>query len=134
MPPPAQKPVRSGPRYPRASGPWQSEWQTVAEIVCSTGSALTAVAGLFETVQVYPERMRANLQATQGAVLSEKAAMLLAPKLGRDAAHGAVADAIKAAQQQQQPLEQILKIDLGGPEDYLGSSEVFRRKLLDEPE
>jgi 3-carboxy-cis,cis-muconate cycloisomerase len=120
--------------HERAAGAWQSEWQTVAEIVCSTGSALAAVAGLFETVKVHPERMRANLDATHDAVLSEKAAMLLAPKLGREAAQQAVADGVKKANQHQQGLADVLNIDLGRPEDYLGSTEIFRRKLLEDVE
>jgi 3-carboxy-cis,cis-muconate cycloisomerase len=120
--------------HERATGPWQGEWQTMAEIVCSTGSALAAVAGLFGTLRVHPERMRANLDATYGGVLSEKAAILLTPQLGRDAAQRAVADAVQKAHERQQPLENILNINLGSVEDYLGSSEIFRRKLLDDLE
>jgi 3-carboxy-cis,cis-muconate cycloisomerase len=120
--------------HERAAGAWQSEWQTVAEIVSSAGSALAAVAGLFESLKIHPERMRANLDATHGTVLSEKAAMSLTPKLGREAAQRAVADAIEKVHERRQPLENILNINLGSAEDYLGSSEVFRRKLLEDLE
>jgi 3-carboxy-cis,cis-muconate cycloisomerase len=120
--------------HERAAGAWQSEWQTVAEIVSSAGSAVAAIAGLFENLKIHPERMRANLDATHGTVLSERAAILLIPQLGREAAQGAVADAVKKVHERRQPLESILNINLGSAEEYLGSSEVFRRKLLEDVE
>ena len=120
--------------HERAAGAWQSEWPTVATAVSSAGSALDAIAGSIETLQVFPERMRANLDATGGAIFSEKAALLLAPKLGRDRAQQEVAEAVEKARQEQKRLEEILMIELGAPEDYLGSSEIFRRQALDEAE
>jgi 3-carboxy-cis,cis-muconate cycloisomerase len=120
--------------HERAAGAWQSEWQTVGEIASSAGSALSAVAGLFESLKVHPERMRANLDATRGTVLSERAAMLLTPQLGREAAQRAVVDAIEKVHERRQPLENVLNINLGSTEEYLGSSEVFRRKLLEDVE
>jgi 3-carboxy-cis,cis-muconate cycloisomerase len=120
--------------HERAAGSWQSEWQTVSEIVSAAGSALSAVAGMIQTLRVNPERMRTNLEATSGAILSEKAAILLEPELGRDAAQRAVADAVQKARDHRQPLEDILNIKLGRAEDYLGASEVFRRNLLDHVE
>ncbi len=106
----------------------------VAEMVSSTGSAAAALADAVESVEVHPERMRANLDATCGAALSEKAAMLLAPQLGRDAAQRKVAEAVQKARDEQRPLGEILKLDLGDAGDYLGSSEIFRRKLLEDSE
>jgi 3-carboxy-cis,cis-muconate cycloisomerase len=117
--------------HERATGSWQSEWPTVAEIASSTGSALAAIAEVMNGLEVNPERMRANLEATYGTVLSEKAAMLLTSQLGRDAAQRAVADAVKKALQQKRPVADILNMDLGVVEDYLGSSEIFRRQLLE---
>jgi 3-carboxy-cis,cis-muconate cycloisomerase len=119
--------------HERASGSWQSEWQTVAEVVSATGSAVSAVAGVAETLKVHAERMRVNLDATYGTVLSEKAAIVLAPQLGSEAQR-AVADAVKQAYERRQSLESILDINLGRAEDYLGSAEIFRRKLLEDVE
>ena len=120
--------------HERAAGSWQSEWQTIRDIVCGAGSALSAMAASIETLEVFPEKMRANLEATHGAVLSEKAAILLAPKLGAGAARDAVADAVRQAHAQKRPLAEILKIDLGAPEEYLGCAEAFRRQSLEESE
>src|SRR5262249_13907879 len=96
--------------HERAAGNGPREWPTVAGILSSAGSTLAAVAALFERFQVYPARMRANLDATYGSVLSEKAALLLTSQLGRSLAQRAVADAVRQARQQQQLLEEILKI------------------------
>jgi 3-carboxy-cis,cis-muconate cycloisomerase len=119
--------------HERAAGAWQSEWQTVAELVSAAGNALASVAEVFESVKVYPERMRANLDATFDTVLSEKAAMLLTPQFGRDAAQH-VAKAVKTSLERRQSLGDVLDVNLGNAEDYLGSSETFRRKLLEDTE
>lgn len=132
--------------HERGVGGWQSEWPTVAGVIEATGSALAAMKGVLEGLTVYPERMRANLTATHGVSFTEKLAMLLAPKLGRDAAHALLADAAREAAQTARPLREILcqKPDIGSlltaeqienidnPEDYLGSAEEFRKRLLED--
>jgi len=119
--------------HERAAGGWQAEWPAVAGIIQATGSALAAVAEAIAGLTVNPDRMRANLDAARGAVFAEKAAMLLAPKLGRAAAQALVADALKGPHLRDGltglPAGQLEKID--EPEDYLGATEVFRRRLLE---
>jgi 3-carboxy-cis,cis-muconate cycloisomerase len=117
----------------RAAGTWQSEWQTVAEIVSLSGSGLASVAAISESLKINSERMHANLNATYGTVLSEKAAMLLTPSFGQDAAQH-VAKAVKTSLERRQPLSDVLGVKLGDVQDYLGSAETFRRKLLDDME
>ena len=61
--------------HERAAGGWQSEWQTVAEIVQATGSALAAIADAIEGLTVNPDRMLANVKANQNALFAgERAA------------------------------------------------------------
>ena len=120
--------------HERAAGAWQSEWQIVAAIVSASGSALAAMAVSVESLQVFPERMRANLDATRGAVLSEKALAILAPRLGGGRAHEAVANAVEKAQKEGRTLGEILNVALGDAQDYLGASEMFRRKILEDSE
>ena len=63
-----------------------------------------------------------------------EAALLLAPKIGRDAANGLLAEVAREAATTAQPLQEILAraghtlADLDRPEDYLGSAEEFRRR------
>jgi 3-carboxy-cis,cis-muconate cycloisomerase len=125
--------------HERAAGGWQSEWQTVAEVVQATGSALAALADGVDGLSVRPERMRANLEATGGTVFAEKAAMLMASSIGRTSAQRVAANAVRArtlregltAEPDAARLltpEQIENIDR--PEDYLGGAEIFRKRLL----
>jgi 3-carboxy-cis,cis-muconate cycloisomerase len=118
----------------RAAGGWQAEWPTVTRVVQATGSALASMADTITDLTVDPARMRANLEATQGAVFAEKAALLLAPQMGREAAQKLVAEALKKGTLRDGlahalTREQLESLD--SPEDYLGSAETFRRQLLE---
>jgi 3-carboxy-cis,cis-muconate cycloisomerase len=123
--------------HERAAGGWQSEWPAVAGVVQATGSALASIADSITGLTVNTARMRANIEATRGAVFAEKAAMLLAPRLGRSAAQSAVADALNRTTLRD-GLAQLLTPEqlaaLDSPEDYLGAAEIFRRRLLEENE
>jgi 3-carboxy-cis,cis-muconate cycloisomerase len=111
--------------HERAVGGWQSEWATVQGIVQAAGIALESMAEVAEGLRVDGTRMRCNIEATRGAVFAEKAMMLLAPAVGRDAAHTAVTESIQATGSPP---------DLPGLRDvegYLSSAERFRLRLLD---
>jgi 3-carboxy-cis,cis-muconate cycloisomerase len=130
--------------HERGIGNWQVEWPTVAGIVQSTGVAIESMAEVAERLSVVAPRMRANVDATRGTVFAEKAMMLLAPRLGRDAAQSLLAEAAKDAAEQHRNLSEILaeipdiagylgRIALGEletPELYLGSADKFREALL----
>jgi 3-carboxy-cis,cis-muconate cycloisomerase len=112
--------------HERAVGGWQAEWATVQAILQSAGVALQSMAEVAEGLTVDVKRMCRNIDATHGVVFAEKAMMLLAPELGRDGAHRAVEESIR--QTGSPP-------DLPGlrePNDYLGSAEAFRVRLLKE--
>ena len=128
--------------HERSAGGWQAEWATVSATVEAMGSALAAMVATIDGLAVYRERMRANLAATQGVIFAEKAAMMLTPKLGREAAHALLAEAARSAVAQGRTMREILAqsgaLDeeqlarLDDPHDYLGAAEEFRRKLLEE--
>jgi 3-carboxy-cis,cis-muconate cycloisomerase len=105
--------------HERGLGGWQNEWVTVRAILQATAVAAESMAEVVEGLTIDSDRMRANIDATQGAVFSEKAMMLLASEVGRDKAHEAVKDGV--------PDMPGLRV----PEDYLGSAEVFRKRLLE---
>ena len=81
--------------HERAVGGWQAEWATVQAMLQSAGVALEAMAEVAEGLTVDAARMRHNIDATQGAVFAEKAMMLLAPEIGREAAHRAVQESVR---------------------------------------
>lgn len=117
--------------HERGAGGWQSEWPIVAGVIQATGSALLSVADTIDRLTADPTRMRANIEATNGAVFAEKAAMLLgrsARTTIAEASKGKLRDGLQHLLTPQQ-LE-----NLDNPEDYLGSAETFRRRLLDDLE
>ncbi len=130
--------------HERATGGWQAEWSTVAAIVQAAGVALESMMEAAEGLAVYPDRMRKNIQATSGAVFAERAMMLLGAAMGRDAAHRLVEEAAWQAGAGRRTLSEALAgmpgvaqvltpsqiQGLETPEEYLGSAETFRVRLL----
>lgn len=131
--------------HERSAGGWHAEWPTVASTVQATGAALSSMADVAEGLAVDPDAMRRNLDATRGTVFAERAMMLLAPSLGRDAAYRLVQDAVERAGRDRRSLGDVLRdipevtgaissellATIDRAEDYLGSSETLRRQLLD---
>ena len=128
--------------HERGVGGIQAEWPAIGAIVQSTGAAAAALAGVIEGLEVDPERMRANLDATGGTIFAERAVLLLSPSLGRDRAEQVVADAIAASRGSDVPFSAALKAAAGAglppgildgiddPGRYLGSAEWIRTQLL----
>jgi 3-carboxy-cis,cis-muconate cycloisomerase len=130
--------------HERAAGGWQSEWSTISDIVQATGQAVESMAEVSEGLTVDAERMRANLEATHGAVFAERATLLLAQKIGHDKARGLVEqastesvstgrnliDALAALPEAKQALDPATMKELKNPEAYLGMAEQFRRNLI----
>ncbi len=104
--------------HERGMGGWQSEWVTVQAIVQAAGVSLESMAEVAEGLTVDVDRMRRNIDATEGAVFAEKAMMMLAPEMGRDAAYRAAANSLPELP------------ELRDPVDYLGSAEIFRQRLV----
>ncbi len=67
---------------------------------------------IFRTLRVYPERMKANLEATQGQVMSESVMIALTRKgMGRQEAHKLVRDVAMKAREDGRHLRDALKAD-----------------------
>jgi 3-carboxy-cis,cis-muconate cycloisomerase len=130
--------------HERAVGGWQAEWPTVAGVIQATGSAAASMAEVAAGLKVDAQGMRKNIDATQGAAFSEKASLLLGQKLGRDAAHRLLEEAVRKSMAERRRLGEVLAempevtqhLDaatlskLESPEDYLGVCEDFRLRLL----
>ena len=78
--------------HERSTGPWEIEWIVVPEIFALSAGALAQARGVVAGLQVDPARMRANLDATKGLIVSEAVMMGLGPHLGRQRAHDLVYD------------------------------------------
>jgi 3-carboxy-cis,cis-muconate cycloisomerase len=81
----------------RAAGAWQAEAETLSDLLRLTGEAVAAIRRCLESLEVYPGRMRENLDLTDGLVMSEALASALGAKLGRSRAQELVGEAARRA-------------------------------------
>jgi len=130
--------------HERGVGGWQAEWPIVASVIQATGLAAASMLEVAEGLWVEAARMRANLEATNGAVFAERAAMLLGEALGRDAAQKVIEEALRQSVAQgkhfYESLAEIPQVtakippdtlrQLEAPQQYLGAAEFFRLALL----
>ena len=130
--------------HERATGPWQAEPLALPQaFVLAHGALLHAIA-IAEGLVVDAARMRANLDAGGGLIMSEAVMMGLAPVLGREAAHHAVKHACDRALAERIGLAEALGREpevsgrlgpaaiarLTDPAAYLGSTEAFIGRVL----
>jgi 3-carboxy-cis,cis-muconate cycloisomerase len=66
---------------------------------------------LFDGLQVFPERMRANLDLSGGLIMAEALMLELGKQIGRQRAHDAVYDAAQASATQRRPFRETLAQD-----------------------
>jgi 3-carboxy-cis,cis-muconate cycloisomerase len=84
--------------HERAAGAWHSEWSALTDALAFTGGAAAAIAEALEGLEVRPDRMAANLDATGGLLMAESASIAIAGAgMGRLEAHEVVAEASRHA-------------------------------------
>ncbi len=81
--------------HQRAAGAWHAEWEALCGVLAYAGGAAAAAAEALGGLEVDPGRMRENLDATGGLVLSERVAAALSERVGRGPAHELVAAAAR---------------------------------------
>ena len=130
--------------HERGVGGWQAEWPVVSAVVQSTGVAIASMAEVAEGLSVDAERMRVNIENTNGVIFAERAMMLLGAKLGRDVAHKILETAARKSANEGRNLAAVLAEmpevsvhlspaelkQLETPTQYLGSAEAFREALI----
>ena len=133
--------------HERGVGGLQAEWPVVVATVQLTGVAVASMAEVAEGLSVDTEKMRVNIEITNGLIFAERAMMLLGPKLGRDVAHKILEGAARRSVHEGRNLAAVLADipdvtahlsaadlkELETPEQYLGSAEAFRTALMTEP-
>jgi 3-carboxy-cis,cis-muconate cycloisomerase len=98
--------------HERAAGAWHSEWEALSDALALSGGAVAAMREVMQGLQVYPERMQENLNATHGLLLAEHVTTIAANRLGRLEAH----ELVKAVSHR-----------------TLDTGRSLREELLDEP-
>jgi 3-carboxy-cis,cis-muconate cycloisomerase len=130
--------------YQRSLGTWQAEWETLPEIVRLTGGALHHLVLMLSGIEVHTDRMRQNLDATDGLIYAEAVTFALAKHLGRSAAHRFVETACDKAMKENRQLKEVLRGEstlntylrpaeldsFFDANNYLGSSELFIERIL----
>jgi len=130
--------------HERAAGAWHSEWEALSDALALTGGAAAAVREVTEGLEVYPEKMLENLNATGGLLLAENVTTLAAGNLGRLEAHDLVEEASRRALEGGKSLREELlseprlgevlsdeEIDAAlDPAAYLGSAGEFVDRAL----
>ena len=119
--------------HERAAGAWQAESETLSDLLRLTGSAAAALRELLEGLEVDADRMRANLDITDGLLMTESVVTALTPSLGRTKAQELVEDAARRVLHEGVSLREALPdIDEQAlaPESYLGAAnELIDRAL-----
>ena len=90
--------------HERGLGNWQAELAEWPALFMSAHGALDALAGAAAGLVVDTARMRRNIEAMDGLVFAEAAAMLLAPHLGKARAQALLESLSRRAVSEQRPL------------------------------
>lgn len=95
----------------RDMGLWAAEWVALPQAFILAGGIAAKLAWVLTGLQVDPERMRANVGLTDGAIMAEAVMMRLAAAIGHEPAHQAVAAAAARALARGEPLAAGLAAD-----------------------
>ena len=134
--------------FERATGPWHVEWAALPEAFLLLSSALHQADVALSGLVVDVDRMRANLDLTDGLIVAEAVMMALAPDLGRQVAHRTVSAACRRAVDRGTDLATSLRADpdvvdrlgldridaLCDPSRYLGSARAMTRAVVGSPD
>jgi 3-carboxy-cis,cis-muconate cycloisomerase len=125
--------------HERATGSWQMEWLALPQMFALTASALKKTLFVSEHLVVDEARMRANVRASNGLMLSEALSFLLAQSMDRARAKQLVREAGQTALAENRHLIDVVREKIGAPADwpalrdeadYLGITQVFIDRAL----
>ncbi len=87
---------------------WKVEWAVLSETCMAAAKSVALACQMITDLQVYSGRMRANLEATQGFVLSEAVMLALSRHVGKQTAHTLVYDTAMQAHEEQLSLKEAV--------------------------
>jgi adenylosuccinate lyase len=114
--------------HERDASAWRVEWKAVPEACLMTGVALAQMKYVLAGLEVHADKMRRNLDALGGFLMSERVMFALADKIGKQTAHEVVYHASMQGFEQNITFEQAL---MANPQakDAIGTAEL--QALLD---
>jgi 3-carboxy-cis,cis-muconate cycloisomerase len=93
--------------HERSLGAWQAALVTIPELVDAAGGALDALDRIAAGLVVNADRMKANLEALQGLVFSERLARVVAREMDRASAQALVEDWSSLAVKERRHLKDV---------------------------
>ena len=113
--------------HERDASAWRIEWKAVPEACMMAGVMLASTKYILAGLEVHADKMRRNLDALGGFLMSERVMFALADKIGKQTAHEVVYHAAMHGYEQGVTFEQALMASEA--KDAIGSSEL--QALLD---
>ncbi len=101
----------------RPSGAWHSEWVALRELERLALDASAGAASLGARLDVDVERMRSNLELTDGLIYSERVSTILAESIGKADAFQLVAAASREAIETHRPLRVVVSARLASADE-----------------
>lgn len=95
--------------HERAAGPWHAEWEPLDEIIRLTSGSVEKCTELIQGLEIHTDKMRQNLEATQGLIYAESLALALAKKYGKEKAHEQLEIACRESKKQGKHLRTIVE-------------------------
>jgi adenylosuccinate lyase/3-carboxy-cis,cis-muconate cycloisomerase len=95
----------------RDMGLWAIEWLALPQALILCGAVVDKLAHVLEGLHVDEERMRRNLELTEGQIMAEAVMMVLARTLGHEEAHSLVTAAVRRALAEGRSLRDVLAED-----------------------
>ena len=130
--------------HERYSALLRIELAAVPEMMIYSGALLSKMRTVLEKLEVFPTRMRQNLDLLGGLLLSEKIMLALGKKIGKQTAHEVVYEIAMSSFEKEIPFKDALMLDqrvsnhlkeeeiveLLNPEAYIGESEEIVDNVL----
>ncbi len=85
--------------------------RAISEACGLTGDILQRLIALFSGLQVFPERMRRNVDLSGGLIMAEALMLELGQQMGRQRAHDVIYDLAQAAVTEEQSFQELLAAD-----------------------
>ncbi len=126
--------------HERSAGLWHAEWDILTEIIKITAGSIEKSIDLFATLEVDTNKMRTNVEITNGLIFAERVSLALTPLLGKKKAHEFLESACREVIEQKRHLRDILKEaafpienieELFNPAKSIGSCDEIIEAILD---
>ena len=131
--------------HERYSALLRIELAAVPEMMIYSGALLSKMRTVLEKLEVFPTRMRQNLDLLGGLLLSERIMLALGEKIGKQTAHEVVYEIAMSSFEKEIPFKEALMsdqrvsnhldeeeiVELLNPEAYIGESEEIVDKVLE---